>query len=488
MPKGVIILRHKDKELPEAYLDKVLEHNKSAVGAAFADRGELLMSSVANTTVEKIKKTALETDKSFKEFPLLFSFFNHTSVLQEEDKQPYVLLRNDKDEPIVSAFLEGDFSNFEQADSSHSDEHEAVKELLIPKFQKMFKEAGGKVDVLMGMLQDKLVKREMQTLFVNEGSITIIASTGEICTFSKGEKNKSFPWGWTTNSYGYEQPSKEEVAKPEPKSSAQSKLDKIKAALADMDEDDEEEDEDDTEDAAAQGAVATDVAAKPEAAEKSKKKPDISDSDYEVVMLAPPDSEKSGNRVKKWYRRTYGSVPSNWTDRPAVPVRRLRAKFEGKAPPEVAAATDTRIPIEATKPKDTGVQHIPAATADAKSEQVTDETLPVIPPREKKWVNDTFLAEAIDDTSKEIVDPKEYQAFEEKYPTFAQAFNLDSLHKTFGISFENLLRLVKEAPVAAAVLLFNYRTGYMQYQADKAKQQPSKPAEEEGLQLKRRRM
>ena len=482
MPKGVIILRRRNKELPEPYLDRVLEHNKSAVGAAFADRGELLLSSVANTTVDKIKKTALETDKAFRDYPLLFSFFNHTSALLDEDKQPHVLLRNDKNDPIVAAFLEGDFSNMEQADSSHSDEYEAVQELIIPKFEKMFKEAGGKVDQFMGMLQDKLVKREMQTLF-NKGSITIIACTGEIVTFAKGSDNKEFPWGWTTNSYGYERPTAEELKKPEPKSAAQSKLDKIKAALADVE--DEDEDEDTEEDEAAQGAVAADVAAKSEAAPKTSK---ISDSDYEIVMLAPPASETSNNRIKKWYRKHYGSTPNNWSDKPAVPVRRLRAKGEAPKPPvEVAGKTDTRIPVEATKPKDTSVQHIPSAAADAKSEQVTDEVLPVIPPREKKWVNDTFLAEAIDDKSQEIVDPKEYQAFEEKYPTFAQAFNLDNLHKTFGISFENLLRLVKEAPVAAAVLLFNYRTGYMQYQADKAKQQkPSEPAE--GLDLRRRKM
>lgn len=483
MPKGVIILRRKDKELPEPYLDKVLEHNKSAVAAAFVDRGELLISSVANTTVDKIKKTASETDREFKDYPILFAFFNHTNALLTEDKQPYVLLRNDKNEPIVSAFLEGDFSNMEQADSSHSDEYEAVKELLIPKFEKMFKEAGSKLDQFMGMLQDKLVKREMQTLF-NKGSITIIACTGEIVTFAKGNENKEFPWGWTTNSYGYEQPTKEELAKEEPKSAAQSKLDKIKAALAEMEDDDE--DEDTEEDEAKEGAVAADVAAKSEAAPRTQKKPLVSDSDYEVVMLSPPAGE-SNNRLKKWYRKNYGSVPNNWSDRPAVPIRRLRAKGEQPKPViQVASKAETSIPIEATKPKDTSIQHIPPAAADAKSEQVTDETLPVIPPREKKWVNDTFLAEAIDDNSKEIVDPKEYQAFEEKYPTFAQAFNLDSLHKTFGISFENLLRLVKEAPVAAAVLLFNYRTGYMQYQADKARQKPSEPAE--GLDLRRKKM
>ena len=127
MPKGVTILRRKDRELPEEYLDCVLEHNKTAVGAAFADRGELLMSSVANITVDKIKKTAMETDQSFKEFPLLFSFFDHTSTLNEEDKQPYILLRDDKNTPIVAAFLEGDFSNFAQAGSAHSDEYEAVQ-------------------------------------------------------------------------------------------------------------------------------------------------------------------------------------------------------------------------------------------------------------------------------------------------------------------------------------------------------------------------
>jgi hypothetical protein len=400
--------------------------------------------------------------------------------------------------------LEGNFANFEQTGSSHTNEYHAVQELLKPKFEKLFKECGSKIDKFMGTLgSDKLIRRELSSVFMNRGVITVMANTGEIQTFAKNDLHKDFSWGWVSNAYDYKEEQKQQT-KPEPEKGSDEayKTARIKAARLEAEAKEKKEADKPAEDPKMAKIRAAKEAAMKAAQEAEKLEKEMEEEttpveaktetripdkaeEFETVMAAPPASDNSNNKVKKWYRKNYGQVPSNWVDRPKVPIK---VKKVIKSLQELKDVVPKNIPSAEAKPKPEQDDEALHAKQEQEAE-VTDEILPVVSPKEKAHVLDVFMKrQSIDASSKEIIDPASIPEIESRYPTFAELYGLPGLEVAYRWSYEDLYALTEDRK-SAALLLMNLCSKCVELE----KKIPPKKAETsvpptKKLDLQRRRM
>lgn len=424
---GVIVLKEKGQLVPEQYWQKVLDVNKSCSGFALATNGVIELGKLGK--VDSLKELQ-ELHEAGKEYQIV-NFFGGGNPVSAEDLQPFVILQKDN-KPVLVVFLEGDFNAYGKTDSAHTNEYHLVNNILMPKAKQLFRLCGEDIGKFMGEIADPVTQNELISAVVPRGTVTLIAGNGMIFSFEKNEDKGKFPWGWTSNTYGYAEntyPAKEEGATQAPSSAMSALKDKL---------------------------LGKKVVAKPEPASiipsKDTAQATVLHSEEVARLGSPPKEVQGKGAIKKWYRNNAmnGVLPQNWAERPEVPLKRGVVKsFKDIVP--VVASTEP-IKQDNIKPKDTAAKHIPAP--DPKPQ------VPIIPAAHKKDIVDRFL-KTVDTNSQEIIDPKVIQALEDKLPTFCEQVGLKGLEETFRWSFKSLRELAEISPDAVVTLLMNYRTAYI---------------------------
>lgn len=101
------VLRFKDRLIPDDYLKKIVERYPTANGGAFAEDGKLfIIQDTGPVNFETLKKWQDEQ----KDLAMLMTFTKADRLLQQSDLQPFILLRDAKDQPMVVGSLIGDFT------------------------------------------------------------------------------------------------------------------------------------------------------------------------------------------------------------------------------------------------------------------------------------------------------------------------------------------------------------------------------------------
>lgn len=201
--KGTIVFRKKDAMIPEAFLELVFKENSAFLSSAFIDTDKTMsMDAIADHALSDIN----DAQELVKDRDSIFFLGNFKEP--EESLQPFVVLENDKGEPILTAFLDGDFSNYADAKSANSDAFHALNKYFRPRIEKWFKKGG--LDNVLDELDDAATKEDIRNTFMGRGAILFFAVNGKhIFVQNKNPEYAEYPWGFTTNSHGY----KEEAAK-----------------------------------------------------------------------------------------------------------------------------------------------------------------------------------------------------------------------------------------------------------------------------------
>jgi len=423
---GVIVLKDKDQLVSERYWEKVLGANKSCSGFAFASNGVVELGKLDKVDTLKEIQELHEAGKNF----AIVNFFGNGSV-GKEDLQPFVVLeKNGK--PMLVAFLEGDFNAYGKTDSSHTNEYHLVNNILVPKSKQLFRLVKEDINQFMSELADPVTQSELINTTVPRGTITLIAGNGAIFSFEKNADKGTFPWGWTSNTYGYVE--KNEEAKPS-------------SSLANR-------------------FFGKKPEAKPEPPSivpgKDTTQPSVLHKEEVARLGSPPKEVQGKGAIKKWYRNNalQGVLPVNWSERPEVPLK-TRPSQTVKSFKELPQIAST----ESIKPKDTAPKVVVPAVAQTLPtktpvEHPQEHKVPIIPAEHKKDIIDRFL-KTVDTNSQEIVDPKTIQSLENKLPTFCEQVGLKGLDETFRWSFKSLVELGEMSKEALATLAMNYRTAYI---------------------------
>lgn len=209
MSKGVTITREKDAIIPLDFLAKAHAENRTGLGFAIVKDGGSRV--VVRRALQSSAKAADEFQRSdgLKDVPIIIHFAS-SPVQAEDDLQPFTLLQNEDESIALVCFMDGDFSAYEQPNSSKSSEYWCVEKAIIPRIDKLVNLCNGDIDKIMDALNDDLTAQDWANFMLgSRGSITLVAYNGRMITIVvEGDTTqKSFDGWWTSNSYGYgEQP------------------------------------------------------------------------------------------------------------------------------------------------------------------------------------------------------------------------------------------------------------------------------------------
>jgi hypothetical protein len=477
---SVIVLKNKGAIIPTELLTKVTADCTSSIGVARAVNGKLQRRS------ELVAADATVVDavqQKFKDSNVLFHFGKYPSGLNLEDLQPLVLLKNE-DDPLVLAFLEGDFTPYRQEGTSHTAAFNAFNKTLRPMAEKLFKQQNGDLDKFLEELRDPLYKQMIENMSVSRLHVSLLAANGEILSYAKPGP-ATFDWGWTTALSSSVEKAEEPPVQEEPK-----------------------EDNLDDVDFGTPKKVETPVVSAP-VQTKSKIKdnvlhlpekstttsvPVVKEVEYKIVTMSPPKEVQGHNALKKWYRghnNNGGALPHNWKERPAIEARikikhkeapikdfsELKSKIK-EAPVEVkVVAEDTKTTVTVTEQDKTETKVVehkkskikmdapePVVQPDTPKpvEPEVPQAIPFIPPEQADaLINDMTDGKlskmVIDLSNQKISAPETMKAMEAKWITFWEK-TATHFEESAAWTPEWFIHMSKHYPEALAVLAMNFRT------------------------------
>lgn len=247
---------------------------------------------------------------------LLWFCKSEVNPLLEDDLQPFVLI----DDQIVCC-LTGDFSQYAQAGSAHTNEALAVEKLRT-KALKLWKANGESMDTFASAMEDEDddTLETMNGWVPDNAAIAFLTASGKCCGWGKPEdREQEHPWGWT---YGAP-PTQQVQTTPKVKFSIK-KSETTTASKA------EEKTTEGAKSAVLSGRFVDikDQSIKMKMDGKERDFPfqlalkqdgvtpiDVLDSD--IVVRPPPDRDNK-DRLTTWYKEQLGYCPHNWKNRPGI--------------------------------------------------------------------------------------------------------------------------------------------------------------------------
>lgn len=231
MTTGTIVALKPKAVLPEAFIEAVEKTGVTSFSYAAANGEEVEFHNTDCTKKDVDFKATLKTLREpdfYINDMMIFHFVLDELGVEEDDKQPYVLIK-DGDKPLLVGFAEGDFEAYEDPDGKHQNEYFLMQEFVSETVKKIFTECGDDVGKTMAKLGESAFRKTMLKVLEPRGVITIVPSDGSPpVTFSQNDKGQEFEWGWASRTHGYVEPARN-VADSPPQQSRSARLAAIKA-------------------------------------------------------------------------------------------------------------------------------------------------------------------------------------------------------------------------------------------------------------------
>lgn len=408
-----------NETVPDALLIKLFSENRSAYGLV-----------VREGTVINIEKFD-EQDSVEEEVTEMRDIFNRTkshyrqiclSALPEKfDKseiQPWVILKDSKDQPILLVSCEGDFSKHTK--EGQSEFFTLVNDYLGPKIEGLYKMVGNDPKKLMDYLRSKEFATDLEQVYGHRGVFEFMPAEGEPFAHGKNELGLEAQWGRASNVYGYTE-TVLEAGTAEVKPVEGSKRSKY---------------------ASDEPAPAQEPVAIPPKADPPK-------APIEKVAAELPKKRRieiprnlHGKRKKAFVRDALGFLPDDWDSMSFI---------------EVDMETTVNSLADLSKTAAAAPKDMRGKDPELKSNVTENQPVPVISGAEQAAVN-AFIKKYLDGNSNRVENPLEIQKIEAKLPVFTEVAG-----QTQGLDFFDSVRadilknLVEERPQSAWLLILEYR-------------------------------
>lgn len=440
--KGTIFSVKAGQTVDDDFIIAVLEANQSFGGfaAAVEQDGSPLLVTILNEGPTELAdvKDVLE---QYKDSTCLWHFGSVEGAFAQTDVQPFTVIEEVDGSPDVVMFMEGMFED-------KGGEAEVAEKLVIPFLKRIWKGSADVAEFMEELQTDNAIIDQMKLYYQGRASITILGSNGAQVTFGENALLTEYEWGWTSNPCGYK--AEEIVVEPVVAAVPERKFGNTKRVVSAA-----------PVTSASGKTVAVEV--KPSATTKVSVPP--------VAAKAAPDKPEmwgpgpecvTKNQIKQWYiTNNNGVVPDSYKNRPLVEKSTtLKSLAELKDRP-IASVTPITQPtkVDGTIKKDEAV---------VASKEVSGDILPVASPKQKEWLQKTFLKRgSVQKTTSDgqtIIDPKRMAATEAKFTTFVEMAGLDSLKDVYHYTPEDRILLCKEAPETAAILIMNLTYALAQHE------------------------
>lgn len=457
MQTGVITSRTKSKDIPQEYLTKVLEENPTAWGiCAINADGSLTISCGDEADVDLIESTV----KDFPDLDLVFYFCNSESAINMDDVSPFTLVEEGEGDdaiPKIAAFVEGNFPGFVKKDSSHPSAFHFVEDHLRSKITDLYELAEGDLPKIMNFINKEKFKTELLGHAKDNGVITFVMEGGLSTTLALTGTAAQFPWGWTSNHYGFGEvaevgkivppvkksmiPNKSTVREKAPVSSVPDvKLPPSDTAIA--------------------AATATKYGKKEWRPPENWSRKDRRREFQAKIGFLPKGWENKGFTVEVYYDKQT-NTPLNISE-----VKKLGLALVGLPP----------LNNKQEHEKNTEADHIPqpeVKEGDSNPLPKTGEVLPIIAPKTREYLKDILRREdvkkLIAENAAVISDPAAVQALEKKIVGFGEQLGLkDGLKDFMKLDYPWFDKIAKEKPDGMANFAWSMRNMLCFFMAEKA--------------------
>ncbi len=302
--------------IPGTFLNMLCNQNRSCVGLVVREPGKIEIERFLNLgTVEDQIALLSKVNDNTKKYPRQFIFGSFPVEFDEEECQPWIPVRDSKNNPLVTVSIEGDFPGRTSAEG-FSEAHVLMHEYLGDKLNDAYKLAGNNPSKLFDYLNSDSFKKDLTNTFGFRAAFAFMPSVGDPIMLGnfreEGKGGADYTWGSASFNYGYADPVEEKPPVPEPKAKAPASSKYADAPI-------------EPKPSVPEVPLKTDP---PKPEEKVAK--DIVDNSTEEGVWWQPPATLHGKALKKAYRDMLNNeLPTNWQERP---------KFFLKAKKEVTAA------------------------------------------------------------------------------------------------------------------------------------------------------
>lgn len=405
-----------NETVPKALLIKLFSENRSAMGLVVRDGTSIdierftTMVSVEDEVEEMIgildKTKKLHRQINLHALPEKFEAY---------EVQPWTILKDSKDKPILLVSCEGDFFKF--AKKGQSEFFTLVNDHLGPKIEDLYKLLGNDPKKLMEYLRGKVFADDLALLHGERGVFEFMPAEGEPFAHGTNKIGLEATWGRASNVYGYTE------------------------------------------------AVQEAGTAEPEAPKRSKYASDDPAPAKEPVVIPPKADppvtpiEKVAAELPKKFRQ---EIPRNLHGkRKKSYIRDLYLKHTGKEDLPVDWDNMTHFEVDMPTTVNSLADLGKTALAEVKDMKgkapVENAPIPVISGAEQAAVT-AFIKKYLDGNSNRVENPLEIQKIEAKLPVFTEvAGQAEGLDFFDTIRSDILKNLVEERPQSAWLLILEYR-------------------------------
>lgn len=422
----VVLCKFAGKDIPDALLTAVLKDHKSCAGVAIIGASEDYLGTFLTSegsdgwevpTTESVQNLLSQ----HKDKCALLALGNFPEKFDDDNVQPYVVLFDAEGNTTMSAFMAGVYDKKAKAGTDKAPSYQVFERLILPQMLKASKANNDDVkETYKDIASDPALAELMKLLPEGEGLITLVCNEG-LVTFGDLANTNKEDWGWASDFCGWKGVA--EPVKPAGKASNPLSFKKPDGLSP----------EKVTGSAPVSLPGATN--AKPAAA------------DAEDIEWAAPPSGWTKEQKRRWYLEYNlidgkGVVPDGYKNCPKVKIKKA----------QIAGATAIK-----------DLKDIPKDQIKTNG-QVTATVLPVISPKSKEYIKNTFVKQGhvqkVIADGKIIFDPKRAKELEADWVEFIEAGGLEDIRQTLGMSDEERADIIAKAPDAAAVLLKDTQYAY----------------------------
>lgn len=429
MLSSVIMFETGDNRAPDDYMKLVLKDYNKCWAASVVD----LKNSKEGAIIKKDSPPSLTEINDFRalcaadgdqpNLALVYWFAKSDKEVNEDDYQPFTILKDEADNPLVLAFISGALKRYQGEGSAISNEFYYSIEYLQTQIELLYEQTGKDIEKLDALLGTEAVEKSLNTSLGKDPAtmFLVIADEARSCRAfgSSAEKLNEFDWGFTSDRLGWEDApfDEEKPAKVEEKKTLS-----FAERLAVK------------EGKAPETKSITTVSVGSGPSEKAKtqerlKPPKGATPESHPQWFVRFDAKLIGKAKKKdierFYEKACGKAPDNAEECPWM--QRLY-------PP---GSQVTQEPIKSFE----GLKNI----ADTKPISKSNGP-PVLTATDTKWLNEEFVPEYFDAANKKCKDPYKSGEVEAKYPTVPEITGLGDVMDNISLAARE--RLLKDHPKA----------------------------------------
>jgi len=400
--------------IPETFLRKLCSEHGSCVGLVVREPNKLEVEKFHEMGDAAERFTLLNgVNLGTKKYLRQFVFGAFPEEFDEDECQPWVVLKDSKGNPLLTVSCEGDFP-VTTSKEGESEAYVVMHTDLGPKIEAMYQLCGNNPQKLFDYIRSAQFTADVNKIYAFRGAFALMPTIGDSIMLGnfreEGKGGADYEWGTASFNHGYTDPVIEAAtaeAAPVPVKA------KPRSKYAEEPEAEPKP-----------SVPAVPLKTEPETDPIKK----AADAIGDTVNWSPPKN-LHGKALKKAYRDMLGELPDNWQNRPSF---KLKAKDSVSSLKELDQTTAK----QNAQPKD---MREPAPTV----------ILPVIDGKmQEKAVN--MIKKYLGDGSALIKDPLEAQRQEANIPEFSELFlksgdlkEVRAWPRSFRLAF------IKENPEAA---------------------------------------